>query len=258
MLQDVEEISQITQRLVDDYQVYAYRNYQGRNASQIQMDSLRNIMTAIKRFVWRLYCNDFIDYNPLDKMELPKKPRRLPKSVLDKEEVLQVFEMPLMHGLPGYGSIHGDGMQVSIDLCQHCFAGMCGDILTVTDPLDNLTTKSAVRKILSAHKISSSDELNIALKRVEQLWDAQFHSAEGNELHKLADLICAYENKSWDSYLYQEQASDDFMSERLSSIEGEPYKKSGMANGMLNNIPVNKDIDDDDSRQSSVDEEDTD
>jgi integrase/recombinase XerD len=102
MLQDVEEISQITQRLVDDYQVYAYRNYQGRNGSQIQMDSLRNIMTAIKRFVWRLYYNDFIGHNPLDKMELPKKPRRLPKSILDKDEVLQVFELPLMFGLPGY------------------------------------------------------------------------------------------------------------------------------------------------------------
>jgi integrase/recombinase XerD len=102
MLKEVEEVSQITQRLVDDYQVFAYRNYQGRNDSQIQMDSLRNIMTAIKRFVWRLYCSDFIEHNPLDKMELPKKPKRLPKNVLDKEEVLQVFELPLMFGLPGY------------------------------------------------------------------------------------------------------------------------------------------------------------
>lgn len=102
MLHEVDDISQITQHLVDDYQVYAYRNYQGRNGTQIQMDTLRNIMTSIKRFVWRLYCNDFIDHNPLDKMELPKKPRRLPKNVLDKDEVLQVFELPLMFGLPGY------------------------------------------------------------------------------------------------------------------------------------------------------------
>ena len=102
MLNDVEEVSQITQHVVDDYQVYAYRNYQGRHGGQIQMDSLRNIMTAIKRFVWRLYCSDFIKHNPLDKMELPKKPKRLPKTVLDQDEVLQVFELPLMFGLPGY------------------------------------------------------------------------------------------------------------------------------------------------------------
>jgi len=33
----------------------------------------------------------------------------------------------------GYGSIHGDGNQFSIDLCQQCFADMCGDSLTVTE-----------------------------------------------------------------------------------------------------------------------------
>lgn len=32
----------------------------------------------------------------------------------------------------GFGSIHGDGNQVSIDICQSCFANMCGDDLTVT------------------------------------------------------------------------------------------------------------------------------
>tara|TARA_R110000737_G_scaffold31063_4_gene49607 strand:+ start:1335 stop:1649 length:315 start_codon:yes stop_codon:yes gene_type:complete len=31
----------------------------------------------------------------------------------------------------GYGSIHGNGNQLSIDLCQQCFANMCGDNLTV-------------------------------------------------------------------------------------------------------------------------------
>jgi integrase/recombinase XerD len=102
MLHEVEEMNQITQHLVDDYQMYAYRNYRGRSGGQIQMDSLRNIMTAIKRFVWRLYCSDFIDHNPLDRMELPQKPKRLPKNILDQSEVLQVFELPLMFGLHGY------------------------------------------------------------------------------------------------------------------------------------------------------------
>jgi hypothetical protein len=31
----------------------------------------------------------------------------------------------------GYGSIHGDGNQFNIDLCQQCFSDMCGDSLTV-------------------------------------------------------------------------------------------------------------------------------
>jgi hypothetical protein len=37
----------------------------------------------------------------------------------------------------GYGSIHGDGNQFSIDLCQQCFADMCGDSLTVTEHSDD-------------------------------------------------------------------------------------------------------------------------
>ena len=128
----------------------------------------------------------------------------------------------------GYGSIHGDGNLVNIDLCQQCFADMCGDRLTVIDPsneknndeleyhnifdaitqskkhADHLKHDSDLRiearDILTANKITNQHHLAIALKRVEQLWDAQYHSAEGNELHQLADLICDFEGKSWDSY----------------------------------------------------------
>ena len=33
----------------------------------------------------------------------------------------------------GYSSIHGDGKQINIDLCQQCFADMCGDTLRIVD-----------------------------------------------------------------------------------------------------------------------------
>tara|TARA_R110000737_G_scaffold207884_1_gene225731 strand:- start:3652 stop:3900 length:249 start_codon:yes stop_codon:yes gene_type:complete len=33
----------------------------------------------------------------------------------------------------GFGSIHGDGKQIDIDLCQQCFADMCGDTLRLTE-----------------------------------------------------------------------------------------------------------------------------
>ncbi|NVK25934.1 MAG: hypothetical protein HWE10_13490 [Gammaproteobacteria bacterium] len=46
------------------------------------------------------------------------------------------------------------------------------------------------------NKISNNSELSVALKRVEQLWDAQYQSADGNELHQLADLIFAYEQEN--------------------------------------------------------------
>jgi antitoxin CcdA len=132
----------------------------------------------------------------------------------------------------GYGSIHGDGKKIETDLCQQCFADMCGDSLRRVDDnaISNATedneinvsskleygnifeviclSKSealelknesdlrlAARDILAKENIDNKNELTIALKRVEQLWDAQYQSAEGNELHQLADLITTYEKK---------------------------------------------------------------
>lgn len=182
----------------------------------------------------------------------------------------------------GYGSIHGDGNQFSIDLCQQCFANMCGDSLTVMEPDNNekhedneileyhnifetitQSKKEAsrlkhgsdlrieTRDILSANKISNQGELNIALKRVELLWDAQFHSAEGNELHQLADLICDYEGKSWNSYFNEvEVASDDFMAEREIMIE-----QKGVAKGLLKNFEANNSFTQEESLKSAMDED---
>jgi len=191
----------------------------------------------------------------------------------------------------GYGAIHGDGKQFSIDLCQHCFADMCGDTLTIIDPEDNQTAEFAedtldydnifqaitqskkeanrikqacdirisASDILSTNSISNQDELQVALKRVEELWDAQYHSPEGNELHKLADLICTYENKSWDSYFAQGLLlDDDFMPGRLNFKAKIPFEEVGVARAILADTPVNKDIDEDDSRQSSINDENTD
>lgn len=38
----------------------------------------------------------------------------------------------------GYGSIHGDGNQLHLDLCQQCFANSCGNNLTIITPDDQL------------------------------------------------------------------------------------------------------------------------
>ena len=99
----------------------------------------------------------------------------------------------------GYGSIHGDGKQIGIDLCQQCFSDMCGDGLSVTDknnsvneniennelnPLeyknifdvickskaeafqlkDNADLRLAARELLSKNTITNKHELTVALK----------------------------------------------------------------------------------------------
>ncbi|MEH6596575.1 MAG: hypothetical protein ACJAWS_000120 [Oleiphilaceae bacterium] len=183
----------------------------------------------------------------------------------------------------GYGTIHGDGKKLSIDLCQHCFADMCSDSLTIVDPLDEKISSSNVdkleyqnifqaitrskhevnelkqgsdiritaRDILSANQISSPNELQAAMKRVEQLWDAQYQSAEGNELHQLADLICAYEKKDWDSFFEEDPlADDDFMPGRLNFKPKCTFDEDKTASGMLSSILINTEVDDESSRDS--------
>lgn len=188
----------------------------------------------------------------------------------------------------GYGSIHGDGKQIEIDLCQQCFSDMCGDTLRVTDESnapteysassdkeqleysnifdvvcqskakvhqlkDNCDLSLAVRDILSKNKVADNNELTVALKRVEQLWDAQYQSAKGNELHQLADLICAYEKKDWNSYFEEAPiADDDFMPGRLSFKSKFTCDEEQTASGMLSSIPVNTEINDESSRDSAL------
>jgi hypothetical protein len=181
----------------------------------------------------------------------------------------------------GYGSIHGDCKQIDIDLCQQCFADMCGDTLRFTEernsipegnessetsPLeysnifdvicqsktkarylkDMCDLRLAVRDILSKNKIADNNELTVALKRVEQLWDAQYQSAEGNELHQLADLICAYEKKDWNSFFKEAPlVDDDFMPSRLNFKSKFTFDEDKTEGGTLSSLFINTNIDED-------------
>lgn len=188
----------------------------------------------------------------------------------------------------GYGSIHGDGKQIGIDLCQQCFSDMCGDGLSVTDknnsvneniennelnPLeyknifdvickskaeafqlkDNADLRLAARELLSKNTITNKHELTVALKRVEQLWGAQYQSAKGNELHQLADLITTYEKKDWDSFFEQAPLADDnFMPDRLNLNPKNAFEEERPAKGMLSSIPINTEISDEASIDSAL------
>lgn len=86
---------------------------------------------------------------------------------------------------------------------------------------------------------------------VEQLWDAQYRSFEGSELHQLADLICDYEGKSWDSYFNEvDAASDDFMAEREIIIE-----QKGAAKALIKDSEVSKSFNEEESFESTMEED---
>ena len=179
----------------------------------------------------------------------------------------------------GYCSIHGDGKNIETDLCQQCFTDMCGDTLRVTDESNvsteysessdkeqleysnifdvicqskakagqlkaNCDLRLTVREILLKNKISNNNELTAALKLVEQLWDAQHQSLEGNELHQLADLICAYGKKDWNSFFDEVQLEDDdFMPGRLNFKSKFTFNEKQADSDTLKKVFTNKNID---------------
>tara|TARA_R110002124_G_C8971054_1_gene515103 strand:+ start:7403 stop:8296 length:894 start_codon:yes stop_codon:yes gene_type:complete len=192
----------------------------------------------------------------------------------------------------GYGSIHGDSNKIEADLCQQCFADMCGGALRVTDEnncaisnttenyessesdkleysnifdaicrskseakqlKNNSDLRVAARDILSKKIIDDKDELTVALKRVEQLWNAQYQSPKRNELHQLVDLICAYEKKDWNSFFEQAPLDDDdFMPDRLNLKPRSAFEEERPAKAMLSSIPINTEISDEASRDSAL------
>ena len=71
----------------------------------------------------------------------------------------------------------------------------------------------------------------------------KYQSAGGNELHQLADIICAYERKDWNSYFKEVPlADDDFMPDRLnfkSTFSFEEITESEIPSS----VPLNANID---------------
>lgn len=61
----------------------------------------------------------------------------------------------------GYDSIHGDGNQLSFDLCQGCFANMCGDSLTITESNNENHEDIELKRIVEERESQSETKVDI-------------------------------------------------------------------------------------------------
>lgn len=52
-----------------------------------------------------------------------------------------------------------------------------------------------IRDILAANKISNPTDHQLALNRIEQLWEAKPNTKQGDELNNLATIVCQYEEQ---------------------------------------------------------------
>lgn len=95
-----EEITDV--HSVDDLVLEQYRHYLrgyrfSRNKS-LDAATKYNRLTAVKVFIKRLFELRKVASNSTSRFRLPKKPRRLPKGVLNKEELDDLLAQSLLHG----------------------------------------------------------------------------------------------------------------------------------------------------------------
>ena len=52
------------------------------------------------------------------------------KKVIPQNDFVELQEMVFIEFIGGYGSVFGDGDQVTLDMCQHCFKEKLGEFVT--------------------------------------------------------------------------------------------------------------------------------
>lgn len=94
---DVDELDVITLSTLRRYQQFlvAYRTKQNR---PLDVTSRRNKLVIVREFCRRMYMLEYLDSNPADRFEVPKRPRRLPNGILTNDEIAAIFKQTTLHG----------------------------------------------------------------------------------------------------------------------------------------------------------------
>ena len=90
---DIKHPSQVTKPIIDRYQRHLYY-YRKKDGSPLGFSSQNVMLTPIKGFFKWLTKQNYIAYNPASEIELPKKERRLPRTILTTEEIESIMSQP--------------------------------------------------------------------------------------------------------------------------------------------------------------------
>lgn len=88
---DLQQPQEITKPILERYQRHLYY-YRKDNGQPLTFGSQLAMLTPIKSFFKWLTQQNYLLYNPASELELPKKPRRLPKTILCIDDVLHIIE----------------------------------------------------------------------------------------------------------------------------------------------------------------------
>ncbi len=90
---DLQQPQDITKPILDRYQRYLYY-YRKADGQPLTFSSQNVFLSPIKSFFKWLTRENYILYNPASEMELPKKSRRLPKTILHPSEIETILQQP--------------------------------------------------------------------------------------------------------------------------------------------------------------------
>lgn len=92
-MRDLTEPDQITRKLVEAFQRHIHRKRR-KDGEPYSIRSQLLRLDAVRGFCRFLAKTDVMEFNPTDRMEMPKKPDTLPKAILSEDEVQQVLAIP--------------------------------------------------------------------------------------------------------------------------------------------------------------------
>lgn len=95
--QGVLNITDMNLRCLRGYQAFLVK-YRTRQGFPLDVTTRRNKCVTIREFSLRLFMLELLNENPAGRFEVPKRPRRLPDSVLSEDELEAIFAQTKLHG----------------------------------------------------------------------------------------------------------------------------------------------------------------
>ena len=100
-LEKIDDVQSISVDVLDSYQQYLNQYRKPQNDAPLSKGTRRNRLTAVCVFLRALFIKDLILNNHVEKFELPRLGRRLPKPVLSEGEVQKVLSQTSLYGQTG-------------------------------------------------------------------------------------------------------------------------------------------------------------
>ncbi len=98
---NVRYINQINLDTMDDYMAHLNGYRKTLDNKPLSVTHKRNLLTAVKMFIKKMYAKELLSDNTLEYLELPSIGRPLPKAIFSIEDIESILSQTLLFGIKG-------------------------------------------------------------------------------------------------------------------------------------------------------------